>query len=89
LSALLERVRRGETVVIEDRGVPIAQIAPLDRRDTGADRDHLLRLERRGILRPARARAGRPDRLLASPPPRPVRQVALSALVLRERAESW
>ena len=30
LSALLERVKAGETVTITDRGVPVAQIVPLN-----------------------------------------------------------
>lgn len=50
LSALLDRVKAGETITITDRGVPVAQIVPL----AGAgevDRDaRLASLERRGLI---------------------------------------
>ncbi len=48
LSALLDQVRAGETVVIVDRGLPIARLEPI-----AAHRDQsgrLLRLERAGLL---------------------------------------
>ena len=50
-SALLDRVKAGETVTITDRGVPVAQIVPLN---GGADADwdaHMQRLAREGIVR--------------------------------------
>lgn len=86
LSALLDRVRQGETVIIEDRGIAVAQIAPVAASGTGPDRDRLARLERQGILRPASRPAGA-RRLLRQPPPRPAKPVALSDLVRQERAE--
>lgn len=51
LSALLERVRRGETIVIEDRGVAIAVLAPINGHPADTDEDRLARLERKGIIR--------------------------------------
>lgn len=87
LSALLKRVQHGETVIIEDRGVPVAQINPVTGRATSPDRDRLARLERDGILRPVAP--GGPIRLLLEPPPRPRRDVKLSDLVRQERAEGW
>ena len=86
LSALLDRVRNGETVIIEDRGTPIAQLMPLAGPAARASaRDLLTRLERQGVLRPtAAAPAGK---RLRQPPPRPRRRVSLSELVRRERAE--
>ncbi len=89
LSALLDRVRHGETVVIEDRGIPIARLTPIDHRTAGPERDHLARLERHGILRPPRTGAVRPGALLQSPPTPPARPVVLSRIVARERDESW
>jgi prevent-host-death family protein len=72
LSALIDLVRSGETVVITDRGVPVAHLvgaagAPGD--DEGA---RLSRLERRGgIRRPSRGpltTAELEDRVLGRPP---------------------
>lgn len=51
LSALLDRVKAGETVTITDRGTPVAQIVPL-RGSTSADWDvRVESLERRGLVR--------------------------------------
>jgi prevent-host-death family protein len=87
LSALLDRVRHGETILIEDRGVAVAQIGPVSRDQGGLDRDRLARLERAGLVRPAGP--ARPSPLLADRPPAPARPVALSQLVAEERGESW
>ncbi len=84
LSALIDRVRRGERVVIEDRGVPVARLDPVI--DLAEDDDgRVARLERAGLVR-------RPDRppprgVLDSVPPRPARGARLSRAVLDERAE--
>jgi prevent-host-death family protein len=50
LSALLERVKAGETVTITDRGVPVAQLTPMHA--TGeVDWDaRLEKLERQGLI---------------------------------------
>jgi prevent-host-death family protein len=86
LSALLDRVKAGETITITDRGVPVARLTPLN----GAgdvDRDaRLERLERRGLVRrPARA----PDMkaFLEAHPPVEFEGSVLEAL-LEERRES-
>lgn len=52
LSALLDRVRAGETVLILDRGVPVARLEPVseDADPTG----RMQRLERAGIIRAGR-----------------------------------
>ncbi len=86
LSALLDRVRHGETVIIEDRGIPVAQLNPVTS-GTTPDRDRLTRLERHGIIRPAASSS--PSKRLLATPPRPKRPVALSRLVLAERNEGW
>jgi prevent-host-death family protein len=56
LSALIDRVRHGETIVITDRGRPVARLVSAL---TGAAEDPEGRLERRGGLR-----------LATAPPPR-------------------
>ncbi len=84
LSALIDRVRRGERVVIEDRGVPVARLDPMP----GVPDDHegrLGRLERAGIAR--RPSAPLPRAILQTPPPRPARGARLSQAVLDERAQ--
>lgn len=52
LSAYLKKVEAGQTVVVTDRNKPVAQLAPIARRETEDERiAHLVSL---GILRPAK-----------------------------------
>jgi len=84
LSALIDRVRRGERVVIEDRGVPVARLDPmLDLPED--DEGRLARLERAGLAR--RPEGAVPHAVLKTAPPRPSRGARLSRAVLDERAE--
>ena len=51
LSSIIDRVKAGESVVVTDRGQPVATIEPVR---TDADEEaRLIRLERSGIIRPA------------------------------------
>ncbi len=50
LSALLDRVKAGETVTITDRGVPVAQLAPLPASSVDWDA-RLQELARQGLVR--------------------------------------
>lgn len=86
LSALIDHVRQGESVIIEDRGVPVAQLNPVAARATGADQDRVARLVRQGILRPPISTAA--DTSLETAPPKSRRRVSLSRLVLEERRHS-
>ena len=52
LSALLDRVRAGESVLILDRGVPVARLEPAATQPDAEGR--LQRLERAGIVRRGR-----------------------------------
>ena len=84
LSALIERVRRGERVVIEDRGVPVARLDPmLDPSED--DNGRLARLERSGLVR--RPSRQPPRVVLKTAPPRPSKGATLSRAVLDERSE--
>jgi len=83
LSALIERVRRGERVVIEDRGVPVARLDPM--LDLPDDEGRLARLERSGLAR--RPQRPIPRAVLRTAPPKPSRGARLSRAVLDERAE--
>ena len=66
LSALLDRVKAGESVTITDRGVPVAQIVPLPESSDVDWEARLQRLERAGVI--TRGRGGRADILLTPPP---------------------
>ena len=87
LSALLDRVRHGETVVIEDRGIPVAQLSPIAGRSTADDAGRLARLERQGIVRPPASVAR--VKVPPAPSPRSQGKAALSQLVIAERREGW
>ncbi|HEX3110752.1 MAG TPA: type II toxin-antitoxin system prevent-host-death family antitoxin [Thermoanaerobaculia bacterium] len=55
LSALLDRVRHGESILITDRSHPIARLEPVvSGDDAGPDEGRLARLERAGVIRRAR-----------------------------------
>jgi prevent-host-death family protein len=83
LSALIDQVRHGETIVITDRGRPVARIVSVV---TGADDDpdgRLARLERRGGLR--RAVAPPPKAVIRRRLPRSKRPSGVLEALLDER----
>lgn len=81
LSALIDRVRAGETVLILDRGTPVARLVPAT---TRVDDDaRLKRLERAGVIRRG---TGRIPRSIFDEPPPDVGGGVLDAL-LEERRE--
>ncbi len=85
LSALLDLVRHGETVLITDRGTPIARIVPVaGSGGTDADEARIARLERAGLL----SRALEPPGPLPPPIPLPPGVSVLDAL-LEEREEDY
>jgi prevent-host-death family protein len=51
LSAYIDRVRRGETVLITDRGNPVARLAPLEPGSRPNRDARVAQLARAGILR--------------------------------------
>ena len=84
LSALIERVRHGESIIIEDRGVPVARLESLA--SPGRDVEgRAARLQRQGVLRPALTPA--PKRLFTTPPPTPRGGATLTAAVIAERRD--
>ena len=84
LSALLDRVKAGETVTITDRGVPVAQIVPLNG-SSEVDWDaRLEKLERQGVIR--RPKQKLPPGWLSSRPLPKFEGSVLEAL-LEERRE--
>lgn len=86
LSALLDRVKAGETVVLTDRGVPIARIEPMTAAADPEGRKE--RLVRAGILQPGRT--GRiPQWLIDTPGPKAPDGISLVDAVLEERESGW
>ncbi len=82
LSALIDRVRNGETILILDRGRPIARIESVLTGETASE-GRLDRLERQGLVRRA---AGPPaQRVLAKKPPSPRRGGSALDMLVAER----
>lgn len=83
LSALVDQVRHGKTIVIEDRGVPVARLEPVVTPGGHGAEGRLARLVRQGVVRPAATAA--PRRVLATDPPATAGLVSLSAALIDER----
>ena len=69
LSAILDRVRHGETVLIVDRDQPVARLEPVTGAADGDQEGRLARLERAGLVR--RGRGTLSAALLKDTPPAP------------------
>ena len=85
LSALIDRVRAGESVVLTDRGVPVAVLEPVAGRVDIEDR--LQRLEREGIIR--RGTGEPPLELMRTPGPTPKDGASVLEALLEERRSGW
>ncbi|MGZ5445093.1 MAG: type II toxin-antitoxin system Phd/YefM family antitoxin [Thermoanaerobaculia bacterium] len=84
LSALLDRVRHGESILITDRSQPVARLEPVvSAGDAGPDEGRLARLERAGVIR--RARHSGLEEILRVLPPAPKAGGDIVAAVLEER----
>jgi prevent-host-death family protein len=81
LSALIDYVKGGETVVIVDRGRPVARLESAVSTPDGAGR--LARLERAGIVRIGAQHP--PVALVRRRPPRAAGGVSAVALLLEDR----
>ncbi len=80
LDGCLDKVRTGESFLIQDRGQPIARLNRMDEQSRIDDR--LARLESEGLVR--RAARPFPRELLAKPPPKPSKSV-LEGLIEERR----
>ena len=67
LSAIIDRVKGGESIVVTDRGIPVAVIEPASGRIDVEDR--LARLERAGLIK--RGKGEVPLELMRTPGPTP------------------
>src|SRR5262245_40655588 len=83
LSALIDRVKGGSSVLIVDRGRPVARLEPVS--GIGNHDDRLVRLVRDGVVRPARAVTPKP--LFTSPPPRASKGASALRALLDERRD--
>ena len=84
LSALVDQVQHGETILILDRGRPVARLESV--LGTGDDPEgRLARLERQGLLR--RASAALPREVLMAKAPRPTGGASALEALLDERRE--
>lgn len=85
LSALIDKVRGGETVVITDRGRPVARLSSaVDDPDIDSD-GRVARLERQGAVR--RATTDPPVRMILRPPPAARPGADILRELLDERAD--
>lgn len=81
LSALIDRVRAGESILITDRGLAVARLEPVA---SGRDAvGRLERLERAGIVR--RGSEPPPVERLRHPAPKPVAGASAVEAVIDER----
>ncbi len=83
LSALIDRVRHGDAIVIEDRGVPVARLEPIAGGGDRAADGRVARLVRQGALRPASRKA--PLALLSRQAPAPKAGARLSSALIADR----
>jgi len=83
LSALIDRVRHGDAIIIEDRGVPVARLEPMVAAGDRVADGRIARLVRQGALRPAAAKAPLP--LLSRQPPVPRAGARLSSALIADR----
>jgi len=81
LSALIDRVKAGDSVLILDRGVPVARLEPVPSNMDPSGR--LRRLERSGVIRPGSAAP--PIELLRTPPPVPAANASAIDALLDDR----
>jgi prevent-host-death family protein len=84
LSALVDQVRAGETIVLTDRGRPVARLEPVTTLHDPSGRK--ARLERAGIVRIGRARP--PLELLRMTPPALGPGASAVRVILDERRDS-
>jgi prevent-host-death family protein len=84
LSALIRRVKRGETILILDRDTPVARLVPVPPAEE-SDEERLARLEKAGIVR--RGTGKYPERILRHEPVKLPPGVSLLDALLKEREE--
>lgn len=87
LSALLAQVKTGVSILIVDRGRPVARLEPAIGGDGGDDEGRLARLERAGVLR--RAKRPLPSDFFDRELPRLKGDISIVDVLLEERRQGW
>jgi prevent-host-death family protein len=85
LSALIDQVKRGRSIIITDRKQPVARLEPISARDR-ADDERLSLLERQGLIK--RGRGKLPKEFWTMPRPKCKDGASLLQALLDERSES-
>jgi prevent-host-death family protein len=86
LSALIDQVRHGETILILDRGRAVARLTSVLSEESTAPDGRVDRLERQGLLH--RAQAAKSPDLFARPRPKPRKGGSVLAELLKERRDN-
>jgi prevent-host-death family protein len=86
LSAYIDLVRHGETILITDRNKPVARLEPVLTDDQGDCDGRLARLERAGIIRRP-AKRGIVKSIVSTSPPSAEPGVSVLQALLEERSE--
>lgn len=84
LSALIDQVKAGSSVLIMDRGRPVARLEPITLGELDQDA-RLAKLVREGVVRPARKPLS--PYLYKTAPPRLKKEVSVVDMVIQERRE--
>ena len=85
LSALIDGLKAGASVLIVDRGRPVARLEPVTGTSASEQDGRLSRLIREGVVRPSRASL--PRALFDSQPPRLKAGASAVAALIAERRE--
>lgn len=85
LSALIDGLKGGSSVLIVDRGRPVARLEPVTSNQEAASEGRLSRLVRDGVVRPARKSLA--PELFTSQPPRLKDGASAVDALLEERRE--
>lgn len=85
LSAIIDRVKGGESIVVTDRGIPVAVIEPVSGRIDVEDR--LARLERAGLVK--RGNGRNILDIVRTPGPRLPDGVDIVKAIIEERESGW
>lgn len=89
LSALIDGLANGDSVLITDRGRPVARLEPAVDLDEIDPSGKLARLVRKGIVRPPKPRSGPAKELPPPPKPREGNTFGVLDALLEERRTGW